>query len=243
MARNRMIKPDFWDDEKLAKISRDARLVYIAMWNFSDDFGVCKGHPAWLMTRIFPYDVELTPVEFESWLKELAEFDRIKPFCKNKELFFYLPKFLSHQKINRPSSVSRNPEPPDEIVQDNGCLNDGSMSPQGLFNEGSCPKRREKKISIKENKRNKENSGKNWPEDFELNDKLKEYAVENGIDPRKTEAFFEDFHQWALSKGAKYKDWEAAFRTRVMKAPAYGQYFLIEKQCGKGVNLDEPRSD
>ena len=29
MARNRMIKPQFWDDSKIAKISRDARLLYI----------------------------------------------------------------------------------------------------------------------------------------------------------------------------------------------------------------------
>jgi len=41
-----MIKTEFWDDEKLATISRDARLTYIALWNFSDDYGVVKGHHA-----------------------------------------------------------------------------------------------------------------------------------------------------------------------------------------------------
>ena len=32
MPRNRMLKAEFWDDEKLAKISLQARLTYIGLW-------------------------------------------------------------------------------------------------------------------------------------------------------------------------------------------------------------------
>ena len=39
MARIRSIKPEFWDDRKLAKrASRDARLLYIALWNLADEW-------------------------------------------------------------------------------------------------------------------------------------------------------------------------------------------------------------
>jgi hypothetical protein len=61
MARTRMVKPEFWDDEKLAKVSRDARLLFIGLWSNSDDYGVVKGHPAWPKNRIFPYWEYLFP--------------------------------------------------------------------------------------------------------------------------------------------------------------------------------------
>ena len=40
MARIRTIKPQFWDDLKIGRLSRDARLLYIGLWNFADDLGV-----------------------------------------------------------------------------------------------------------------------------------------------------------------------------------------------------------
>ena len=40
MARIRSVKPEFWTDRKLARCtSRDARLLYIALWNISDEHG------------------------------------------------------------------------------------------------------------------------------------------------------------------------------------------------------------
>jgi hypothetical protein len=51
-----MIKPEFWSDEKLAALSLQARLIYIGLWNLSDDYGVVKGHPSWLKNSIYPYD-------------------------------------------------------------------------------------------------------------------------------------------------------------------------------------------
>jgi len=65
-----------------------------------------------------------------------------------------------------------------------------------------------------------------WPPDFKLTKKLIDYAVNKNIDPRKVDAFFENMKNWAESKEAKYKNWEAAFRTRVDLAPQYGRQFL-----------------
>ena len=112
-----MIKTEFWDDQKLAIISRDARLTYIALWNFSDDYGVVKGHHAWLKNNIYPYDEKLGIDTFKKWLLELETLKRILPFSQNGELYYYLPKFLTHQTINRPS-LQRNPGPPDNILED-----------------------------------------------------------------------------------------------------------------------------
>lgn len=140
MPRNRMIKPDFWDDEKMSQLSRDARLVFIALWNFSDDYAVVKGNHVWLKNHIFPYDDNLELPEFEAWLKELAQKRRIIPFNHNKERYYFITNFEKHQTINRPSQ-QRNPEPPDDILED-------SRNTHGIFTDEM--KRSEEKLSIKE---------------------------------------------------------------------------------------------
>jgi len=132
MPRNRMIKTEFWDDEKLATISRDASLTYIALWNFSDDYGVVKGHHAWLKNNIYPYDEKLNLETFKKWLADLETLKRIIPFSTNGEVFYYLPKFLTHQTINRPS-LQRNPEPPDKILESIEQNSDNSLSAHDIL--------------------------------------------------------------------------------------------------------------
>jgi len=111
MARNRMIKPEFWEDEKLAKLTRDARLTFIGMWSNSDDYGVVKGSSVWLKARIYPYDEDIDIETFERWLAGLQMFGMIEPFKANGESFYHIRNFGKHQTINRPSK-QRNPEPP-----------------------------------------------------------------------------------------------------------------------------------
>ncbi|HBB18403.1 MAG TPA: hypothetical protein DCZ97_15910 [Syntrophus sp. (in: bacteria)] len=145
MARTRMIKPEFWDDEKLAKVSRDARLLFVGLWSNSDDYGVVKGHPAWLKNRIFPYD-EIPLEIFDGWLAELAAIRVIIPFLHNGERYYHIRNFSRHQTINRPSGT-RNPAPPETPSDDPGVPKDpdrsqgaaqtDSLSPQGALMQGS----------------------------------------------------------------------------------------------------------
>lgn len=116
MARLRVIKPEFWDDEKLATISRDARLTFIGIWNHADDYGVVKGHTLWLKNNIYPYD-DIKSQSFQGWLSELESIKVIAPFTVNDEKYYYIKNFLKHQTINRPSQT-RNPNPPDNINDD-----------------------------------------------------------------------------------------------------------------------------
>ena len=39
MSRQRMVKPEFFDSESLAKCSMAARLAFIGLWVEADDFG------------------------------------------------------------------------------------------------------------------------------------------------------------------------------------------------------------
>ena len=108
MARSRILKPEFWSDEKLATVPREARLTFAGLWTCSDDYGVTKGHPAWLKAQIFPYDVDLPLTEFRKWLADLERIGVIVPFTADGESFFHISNFSDHQRVDRPSKL-RNP--------------------------------------------------------------------------------------------------------------------------------------
>ena len=114
MPRSRLIRPEFWSDEKLASVSRESRLTYAGLWGTSDDYGVTKGNAAWLKSQIFPYDEDLKITKFTEWLSELEGLRRIIPFTKDGEKYYYIPKFIEHQKVDKPSK-NRNPLPPEDI--------------------------------------------------------------------------------------------------------------------------------
>lgn len=107
MARIRSIKPKFWDDIKIGRLSRDARLLYIGLWSFSDDIGVVIGDSIWLKSKVFPYD-QIQVQQFEKWIKELVINGFICLLSYNEERFIYLPNFTRHQVINRPNTEELN---------------------------------------------------------------------------------------------------------------------------------------
>ncbi len=113
MARSRIIKPEFWSDEKLAKLSLQARLLYIGLWNTSDDAGTTQGHPLWLKSQIFPYD-QISTKQIGRWLQDFVNLGRILPYTVKGEQYYYIPGFLKHQKIQHPSPA-KNPAPPLEV--------------------------------------------------------------------------------------------------------------------------------
>jgi len=138
MPRIRTVKPEFFDDEKLGTVSRDARLIFIGLLIFADDYGVVKGNSRWLKARIFPYDD--IPLEmFEGWLLELTDLGIIAPFTASEETYLYIRNFTKHQVIDRPSK-SRNPEPPQDILEAKASprrsLADDSTSPRRILADG-----------------------------------------------------------------------------------------------------------
>jgi hypothetical protein len=67
-----MIRPEFFDDEKLSECSVNARLLFIALWVNSDDYGVVKGSPLWLKSQAYPYD-DFTIENVKEWLAQLEK--------------------------------------------------------------------------------------------------------------------------------------------------------------------------
>lgn len=103
MARIRTIKPEFWTDEKIGSIKRDIRLLFIGLWNLADDDGVLKANPAYIKGQLFAFDDELRTGTVKEWLDALENARMVIPFSHNRESYYVIRSFKSHQKINRPT--------------------------------------------------------------------------------------------------------------------------------------------
>ena len=139
MARIRTIKPKFWDDTRIGRITRDARLLYIGLWTFSDDIGVVIGDSIWLKSKIFPYD-QIQVQQFEKWLNELVINGFICLLSYKEERFIYLPNFTRHQVINKPNLEDLNI--PKELIDNSidkihGLITEQSRNNHGLITEQS----------------------------------------------------------------------------------------------------------
>lgn len=107
MSRIRTIKPDFWTDEKVVTISPLARLVFIGLWNFVDDFGRIPCSPVKLKMQILPAD----NADFPQLLAEISGSGLITIYAVDGKQYLQVNGFEKHQKIDK-RTISKHPAPP-----------------------------------------------------------------------------------------------------------------------------------
>ena len=100
--RIRTIKPDFWESESIGRVSREARLLFIGLFSCCDDYGKTRANSRLLASRLFPYD-EDSLSRLDGWLKELESEGCVRLYCVGGDTFLDIPKWLTHQKIDKPS--------------------------------------------------------------------------------------------------------------------------------------------
>ena len=107
MPRIRTIKPSFWSDEKVVELSPLARLLFIGLWNFSDDYGNGEGSRRQIKMRIFPGD----NIEIDPLIEELTVHQFIIEYMDDNKKYIHIRNFTKHQRINRVSG-EKYPAPP-----------------------------------------------------------------------------------------------------------------------------------
>jgi hypothetical protein len=70
--RIRTLKPETWQDEKIGRVSRDARLLFVGLITLADDDGRFRSLPTQVLGHIFPYDAD-APKKLERWMRELTD--------------------------------------------------------------------------------------------------------------------------------------------------------------------------
>lgn len=153
MARIRTIKPEFWQDERIAALPFHARLLYIGLWTIADDAGRFRANPLFVKAQVFPYDLE---VDVPSALAELERMGRVVLYSSGGESIGFIPTFGEHQRIDKPKP-SRLPAPPevglvqDESKTDPGLIHDASkIIPGGKGRERNGREGKERKPSLQE---------------------------------------------------------------------------------------------
>jgi hypothetical protein len=110
VARIRTIKPEFPQSETMGKVSRDARLLFIQLWTLADDSGRARAASRMLASLLYPYDDDARGL-IDGWLSELEGVGAIRRYESEGESYLEICKWLTHQKIDRPSA-SKFPPPP-----------------------------------------------------------------------------------------------------------------------------------
>jgi hypothetical protein len=153
MPRKRIIDPEYWLDEELAKCDFSYRLFYIGTWNFADDYGVIEDSTLKLKAQIFPYDnLDVTPLR-----DKLVELGKLITFEADGKKWLYIKNFLKWQRVDKPSK-NRNPQAPPRVLKEQ------SASTQRPLNDEE--KRSKVKLSeVKRSKRIREPSATN-PEEL-----------------------------------------------------------------------------
>ena len=104
MARIRSVKPEFWEDEAVAMLSRDARLLFIATWNLADDEGLLRWTPEYIKAQVFMYDEDIDIDSAQALMDELTGSRLLLAYRGGKlqQRLAWIVNFPKHQRPNRP---------------------------------------------------------------------------------------------------------------------------------------------
>ncbi|WP_028924219.1 HNH endonuclease [Pseudonocardia acaciae] len=128
MPRIRTVKPDHWNDEDIGTLTRDARLLEIAIRNFADDEGILRWTPAYIKASVFPYDDDLSIDDIATLMAELETHHYVHPYRAGptRQHLGWMVNFRNDQRINRPQpSKLTPPDLTDNQVRDRYADRDG----------------------------------------------------------------------------------------------------------------------
>jgi hypothetical protein len=109
MARIRSVKPEHWNDKELPNISLQAHLLWIGMWNFSDDDGILEADPLLIRSQVFPRRTDIRTEQMDQWLGQLVKARFVIPFEYNGSGYYIHRTFKAHQKMDKrkPSKIPK----------------------------------------------------------------------------------------------------------------------------------------
>jgi DnaD/phage-associated family protein len=118
VARKRMIDPNIWTSEDVARLTIFERLLLIGMFSNSDDYGKGRANTTFLRSIIFPYDdVDLKKIE-EALGRIKANIGIILYEINGSKYYKFL-NWVKWQKVEKPQP-SKIPEPIEQLEEESG---------------------------------------------------------------------------------------------------------------------------
>lgn len=109
MARIRTIKPEFWSSPGLPTDPWE-RLLFVAMWNWADDYGIGTANERELLAFAFPNDPQIDAADLRRMLASVRRAFGVEFYMVAGRPYYAIPSWEDHQKIDR-RSARRNPGP------------------------------------------------------------------------------------------------------------------------------------
>lgn len=127
--RIRTIKPEFFEDEKLAKYPPHARLLFIGLWCLADKNGVLEDRPEWIRARVFPYEHGET-TDVSRLLPVLVQGRHVIRYQAEGRPLLQVRNFSRHQRITGKEAEGNGkyPVPTEENGQGKQWGNNGETS-------------------------------------------------------------------------------------------------------------------
>lgn len=102
--RIRTVKPEFFEDETIGSLSRDARLLVIGTLLLADDEGLLRWSAPYVKASLFMYDDDLKESRIARLMSEVESGEIVFPYVggKTQSRLAWVVKFRLHQRINRP---------------------------------------------------------------------------------------------------------------------------------------------
>lgn len=114
LARIRTIKPEFWSSPGHRGLDPWARLLFVAMWNWADDYGRGTASPKELAGFAFPEDEEISSADVRRMLGEIRRAFDVEFYEVGGRPYFWIPSWDKHQKIDKRSNA-KYPAPEDGV--------------------------------------------------------------------------------------------------------------------------------
>lgn len=115
MPRIRTIKPQFFHSPDTAKASPKARLLYVAMWCWANDWGIGETNLNGLLGMAFPDSDDVTRRELLDLLAEVRDCYGVVFYSVRERYYYAIPAWDDHQTTQRRASL-RFPLPDDPIA-------------------------------------------------------------------------------------------------------------------------------
>lgn len=247
MPRIRTIKPEFWDSPSTANAGPWARLAFIALWNWADDFGRGTANLKELEGFVFPNDSEFTdkngePTDFRGILRELAGAYGVVFYEVEGRSYYAIPSWDRHERTDRRGKGSKYPPPPANpdltrgyadlqesagISRENldgptgSCLEQGNRGTGEQSFLGTASETRAVDNSEAKASSSKQKRATRLPDDWKPSATPGNQKAEQGHDPAWLDRELERFRDyWAGVSGQRGRklDWDATWRNWLRNA-------------------------
>jgi hypothetical protein len=104
MARNRMVKPEFFESLPLSTISLEANLLFIGLWVYCDDYGVHDYSIRTILGNIYRRRPSVTEDLIAKWLDELLSIEVLIRAYVEERPYIIVTNWEEHQHVTNPSA-------------------------------------------------------------------------------------------------------------------------------------------